>query len=133
MEKKKLSKGKKIAVIIFTILLVIGLTLLIIGIAIPKPSMSDPNWFDTDSKRTGFIMFGGFLSVVSLMFGIPIIFASDVNEKIKTLSEKQEFSDQYFENSINVQPKQQYCEYCGTALDNNKVCSSCGAKVKKKN
>lgn len=132
MEKKKFSKNKKIAIIILAIVFAIGLTLLIIGISTPKPSLSDSDWFNADSQRAGFIMFGGFLVVASLMIGIPAIFASNVSEKMKTMNNNKQIIDQYVENSIGEQHKQQYCEYCGTALDNNKVCSSCGAKVKKK-
>lgn len=141
MEKKKVSKQRRIIgiviIVISLVLIITGISMIVKANSLANDNMWDDSWFSDNSKSDG-IRFGG---IACLMFGVFIgIFGLSVTfinidpkyqiERVKKVID----STGIFELNTKFGKKEKTgytCPYCGTyRKDKMEKCPACGAGYK---
>ena len=116
--------------------LIIGIVLIVVGIILfatmpAELPMEDAGWFDNSTARSGHIVGGIFTLFVGVM-AIVSGFVINQIENSKTAELSNKLIDKIGDAIDNIgeekQPKVNYCSYCGSKLNEDGSCSSCGAK-----
>ncbi len=147
-KQNKLPKIFLIMRIVSIVLAVVGLSLLIVGLCVNVPEMSDDGWFGSSQQKMGLCFGGGVCLIFSLVTAIwsftPAIQRVAIktqkyvmNENKEDLSEIADTSADISQNAITKTAKAvknglkdtKFCKHCGKEIDADSVfCRHCGKK-----
>ncbi len=125
------NKNKKliIGLIIAVTILAVGIALVCIGTATRQVGMMHPDWFESSSKRSAYIMFGAFLIVASVMVLIVSVASSKMSSLAKrSMQEGLEAYREVVDRMSGGKSSYYTCQYCGSTFDKSlNKCPNCSA------